>query len=168
MLRHAGCGYWFARHVAQLKEANSTEFDPKTSEPVVAMVTEWVDASGDVLDRNETSDLGGTMRLGEQLCHLTNGSKTAEIYGGNTCTERHRHRYEVNNHYVDVLEKAGLVISARSTDKSLVEMIELPEHPWFVAGQFHPELTSTPRDGHPLFESFISASKQQYAKTKLT
>lgn len=154
----------FARHVAQLKEANSTEFDPKTSEPVVAMVTEWVDASGDVLDRNETSDLGGTMRLGEQLCHLTKGSKTAEIYGGNTCTERHRHRYEVNNHYVEALEKAGLVISARSTDKSLVEMIELPEHPWFVAGQFHPELTSTPRDGHPLFESFIAASKKQYAK----
>ena len=148
----------FARHVAQLKEANSTEFDSKTKHPVVAMVTEWVDESGQILDRDENSDLGGTMRLGEQLCHLTSGSKTAEIYGSDTCTERHRHRYEVNNNYVEQLEQAGLIFSARSSDKNLVEMIELPEHPWFVAAQFHPELTSTPRDGHPLFEGFVAAA----------
>lgn len=148
----------FARNVAGLEGAHSTEFDPETPHPVVGLITEWLDAEGQVELRNETSDLGGTMRLGAQKCYLKEGSKAREVYGDEWITERHRHRYEVNNNYIEQLEKAGLVFGGLSEDKKLVEMIEIPEHPWFVAGQFHPEFTSTPRDGHPLFEGFVGAA----------
>ncbi|MBY5921481.1 CTP synthase [Ferrimonas balearica] len=148
----------YARNVAGLKGAHSTEFDPKSKHPVVGLITEWLDAEGKVEERTETSDLGGTMRLGGQLCHLVKGTKAQALYGSDTCVERHRHRYEVNNNYREALEKAGLVFSGLSTDKKLVEMIEIPSHPFFVAGQFHPEFTSTPRDGHPLFEGFVKAA----------
>ncbi|GIU43975.1 CTP synthase [Shewanella algidipiscicola] len=148
----------FARHVAGLEGAHSTEFNKETPHPVVGLITEWIDEEGNVEQRHEESDLGGTMRLGAQLCHLIEGTKAAEAYKGLTCVERHRHRYEVNNTYRERLEKAGLVFSGLSSDRQLVEMIELPNHPWFVAGQFHPEFTSTPRDGQPLFEGFIGAA----------
>ncbi|MBY6187068.1 CTP synthase [Marinobacter hydrocarbonoclasticus] len=148
----------YARNVAGLKGAHSTEFDAKSKHPVVGLITEWLDAEGNVEERTESSDLGGTMRLGGQLCHLVKGTKAHELYGNDTCVERHRHRYEVNNNYREKLEKAGLVFSGLSTDKKLVEMIEIPSHPFFVAGQFHPEFTSTPRDGHPLFEGFVKAA----------
>ncbi|MCH1918370.1 CTP synthase [Shewanella sp. A3A] len=156
----------FARHVAGLEGAHSTEFKQDTPHPVVGLITEWIDEDGQVEHRTEKSDLGGTMRLGAQLCHLKAGTKAATAYGSETCIERHRHRYEVNNTYVERLEKAGLVFSGLSSDRKLVEMIELPNHPWFVAGQFHPEFTSTPRDGHPLFEGFVSAANS-YQKQKL-
>lgn len=148
----------FARNVAGLTDAHSTEFNPETSAPVVGLINEWLDEEGQVEYRHEDSDLGGTMRLGSQLCHLLPNTKVNKIYGSDTIYERHRHRYEVNNNFRDELTKAGLVFSGLSTDKSLVEVIEIPEHPWFVAGQFHPEFNSTPRDGHPLFESFVAAS----------
>ncbi|MDO6620449.1 CTP synthase [Shewanella sp. 6_MG-2023] len=148
----------FARHVAKLEGAHSTEFKPETEHPVIGLITEWINEEGNVELRHEASDLGGTMRLGAQLCHLAEGSKAAAAYNSTTCVERHRHRFEVNNNYVDRLEKAGLVFSGLSSDRKLVEMIELPNHPWFVAGQFHPEFTSTPRDGHPLFEGFVAAA----------
>ncbi|MCK8043516.1 MULTISPECIES: CTP synthase [Shewanella] len=148
----------FARHVAGLEGAHSTEFMPETPHPVVGLITEWINEDGKVEERHEESDLGGTMRLGAQLCHLEEGTKAAAAYKGNTCVERHRHRYEVNNNYKERLEKAGLIFSGLSSDRSLVEMIELPNHPWFVAGQFHPEFTSTPRDGQPLFEGFVAAA----------
>ncbi|MCL1123981.1 CTP synthase [Shewanella surugensis] len=148
----------FARNVAGLDGAHSTEFDPDTPHPVVGLITEWINEEGDVELRDAASDLGGTMRLGAQLCHLVEGSKAANAYGGLTCVERHRHRYEVNNHYRECLEKAGIIFSGLSSDRQLIEMIELPNHPWFVAGQFHPEFTSTPRDGQPLFEGFIAAA----------
>ncbi len=148
----------FARNVAGLEGAHSTEFNPETPHPVVGLITEWIDKEGNVEQRHEESDLGGTMRLGAQLCHLLEGSKAAAAYKGLTCVERHRHRYEVNNTYRERLEKAGLVFSGLSSDRQLVEMIELPNHPWFVAGQFHPEFTSTPRDGQPLFEGFVAAA----------
>lgn len=148
----------FARHVAGLEGAHSTEFQKETPHPVVGLITEWLNEDGNVEQRHETSDLGGTMRLGAQLCHLEEGTKAAAAYQGNTCVERHRHRYEVNNNYKDRLEKAGLVFSGLSSDRQLVEMIELPNHPWFVAGQFHPEFTSTPRDGQPLFVGFVAAA----------
>ena len=148
----------FARHVAGLEGAHSTEFQKETPHPVVGLITEWLNENGNVEQRHETSDLGGTMRLGAQLCHLEEGTKAAAAYQGNTCVERHRHRYEVNNNYKDRLEKAGLVFSGLSSDRQLVEMIELPNHPWFVAGQFHPEFTSTPRDGQPLFVGFVAAA----------
>lgn len=148
----------FARNVAGLEGAHSTEFDPETPHPVVGLITEWLDAEGQVEMRNETSDLGGTMRLGAQKCYLKEGSKARAVYGDEWITERHRHRYEVNNNYIEQLEQAGLVFGGLSEDKKLVEMIEIPEHPWFVAGQFHPEFTSTPRDGHPLFEGFVGAA----------
>ncbi|MCH1925471.1 CTP synthase [Shewanella sp. C32] len=156
----------FARHVAGLEGAHSTEFKQDTPHPVVGLITEWIDEDGQVEHRTEKSDLGGTMRLGAQLCHLKAGTKAATAYGSETCIERHRHRYEVNNTYVERLEKAGLIFSGLSSDRKLVEMIELPNHPWFVAGQFHPEFTSTPRDGHPLFEGFVSAANS-YQKQKL-
>ncbi|MCL1073527.1 CTP synthase [Shewanella dokdonensis] len=156
----------FARHVAGMEGAHSTEFDPKTPYPVVGLITEWIDEEGHVEHRDEASDLGGTMRLGAQLCHLIPGTKAAAAYGSDTCVERHRHRYEVNNTFVPRLEQAGLVFSGLSSDRKLVEMIELPDHPWFVAGQFHPEFTSTPRDGHPLFEGFVAAASV-YQKSKL-
>lgn len=148
----------FARHVAKLEGAHSTEFKPETEHPVIGLITEWINEEGNVEQRHEASDLGGTMRLGAQLCHLAEGSKAAAAYNSTTCVERHRHRFEVNNNYVERLEKAGLVFSGLSSDRKLVEMIELPNHPWFVAGQFHPEFTSTPRDGHPLFEGFVAAA----------
>ncbi len=148
----------FARNVAGLENAHSSEFDKTTPHPVVGLITEWIDEEGNIEQRHENSDLGGTMRLGAQLCHLEEGTKAAAAYGATTCVERHRHRYEVNNTYKERLEKAGLIFSGLSSDRELVEMIELPNHPWFVAGQFHPEFTSTPRDGQPLFEGFIAAA----------
>jgi len=148
----------FARHVAQLPEANSTEFNPDTPHPVVALVNEWVDASGQIEQRSHHSDLGGTMRLGGQPCVLKPGSLAHRLYGKESVVERHRHRYEVNNGYVQQLEQNGLVVSGRSQDNKLVEMIELPNHRWFVACQFHPEFTSNPRDGHALFTGFINAA----------
>lgn len=148
----------FARNVLGLKGANSTEFDKNSPHPVIGLITEWITADGAVEKRDESSDLGGTMRLGAQECRLVNGSKAREIYGADVIVERHRHRYEVNNNYVDQLQKAGLRIGGWSADDTLVEVVELPDHPWFVACQFHPEFTSTPRDGHPLFSSFVKAA----------
>ncbi|GKW51838.1 CTP synthase [Pseudoalteromonas sp. MEBiC 03607] len=148
----------YARNVAGLEDANSTEFNAKSAHPVVGLITEWQDADGNVEIRDEQSDLGGTMRLGAQKCHLTPGSKVSEVYGSDEIVERHRHRYEVNNHYVEQLEKAGLSFTGLSEDKKLVEIIENKDHPWFIAAQFHPEFTSTPRDGHPLFEGFVAAA----------
>lgn len=148
----------FARNVLGLSDANSTEFDGKTANPVIGLITEWTDADGSVEQRTTDSDLGGTMRLGAQECHLVAGSKVADVYGNETIVERHRHRYEFNNHYLDRIQQAGLQISGWSSDDSLVEVVELPDHPWFVACQFHPEFTSNPRDGHPLFTSFVSAA----------
>ena len=149
----------FARNVAGLKDANSTEFDPKTPHPLVGLITEWKNADGKVEQRSEDSDLGGTMRLGAQQCPIVPETKAFAIYGAEV-NERHRHRYEVNNNYVDQLEKAGLVISARTPTEQLCEMVELPDaaHPWFVACQFHPEFTSNPRSGHPLFNAYIAAA----------
>jgi CTP synthase len=148
----------YARNVAGISDAYSTEFDANAKSPVVAMITEWVEADGTVATRNVDSDLGGTMRLGAQLCHLLPGSTAKACYGSDEIVERHRHRYEVNNNYVQQLEEAGLIISGRSQDRSLVEIVEVPDHPWFVACQFHPEFTSTPRDGHPLFSGFVGAA----------
>ncbi len=148
----------YARNVAGLTDANSTEFDPESSYPVIGLINEWLDEEGQIEYRNEHSDLGGTMRVGSQMCHLMKGTKAYDVYGSETINERHRHRYEVNNNYREQLSKAGLVFSGLSADKKLVEVIELPDHPWFIAGQFHPEFNSTPRDGHPLFESFVAAS----------
>ncbi|RCU51868.1 MULTISPECIES: CTP synthase [Corallincola] len=148
----------YARHVAGMEGAHSTEFDIESAYPVVGLITEWLDAEGNVEQRTEQSDLGGTMRLGTQLCHLLDGSRARELYGNATVEERHRHRYEVNNNFRKQLEKAGLKITGLSADKKLVEIIEIPEHPWFVACQFHPEFTSTPRDGHPLFTGFVAAA----------
>ncbi|MEI8647701.1 hypothetical protein P4S73_06710 [Paraglaciecola sp. Hal342] len=126
------------------------------------MITEWLDADGSTALRSEASDLGGTMRLGSQLCHLIPDSKVYELYGSAEIYERHRHRYEVNNNLREKLETAGLKVTGLSTDKRLVEVIELGDHPWFVAGQFHPEFNSTPRDGHPLFEGFVKAAGEYY------
>jgi len=148
----------FARNVVGLKEANSTEFDRQCKNPVIGLITEWVDESGRVEIRDEHSDLGGTMRLGAQECRLEKDSKTREIYGRDIIVERHRHRYEVNNNYVDRLQQAGLRIGGWSSDDNFVEVVEIADHPWFVACQFHPEFTSTPRDGHPLFTSFVAAT----------
>jgi CTP synthase len=153
----------YARHKANMPSANSTEFDPKTPYPVIALVTSFLTEKGIRQTRTETSDLGGTMRLGAQSCELVSGSLAEKIYGKKFIQERHRHRYEVNNDLLSKLETAGLKISARITDGHLVEMIEIPDHPWFVACQFHPEFRSTPRDGHPLFTQFIIAAIQ-YAK----
>ncbi|MGB1298130.1 MAG: CTP synthase, partial [Psychrobium sp.] len=153
----------YARNVAGLERAHSTEFDAETAHPVVGLITEWLDEDGNVEQRSESSDLGGTMRVGAQLSHLEEGSKVAELYNSTTCMERHRHRYEVNNNYVEQLKGAGLSFTGLSQDKKLVEIIEINEHRWFVAGQFHPEFTSTPRDGHPLFEGFVAAAMQPKA-----
>ena len=150
----------YARNVAGLDGANSTEFDSASPHPVVGLITEWLDAEGNVEQRDEESDLGGTMRLGSQLCHLTEGSKVHQVYGSAEIVERHRHRYEVNNNYVERLEQAGLAFTGLSEDKKLVEIIENKDHPWFIAAQFHPEFTSTPRDGHPLFEGFVAAARE--------
>lgn len=148
----------YARHKCGLENANSTEFDPKTDHPVVGLIEEWIDRDGTLEERDSQSDLGGTMRLGSQDCHLVPGSQAQKIYDSDLIRERHRHRYEVNNNYRALLESEGLVIGGLSFDKTLVETIELPDHPWFFASQFHPEFTSTPRDGHPLFRQFIKAA----------
>ena len=150
----------FARNVAGLKDAHSTEFVQDTPFPVIGLITEWLDASGKVEKRDEDSDLGGTMRLGAQVCLLKDGSKAREIYGAPEITERHRHRYEVNNTLLSKLEEKGLVVAGRAPGTDLCEMIELPAdvHPWFVACQFHPEFTSNPRQGHPLFSSYVKAA----------
>ena len=152
----------YARNVAGLENANSTEFDSQSPYPVVGLITEWLDAKGDTEQRDESSDLGGTMRLGSQLCHLIPGSKVHESYGSSEIYERHRHRYEVNNNLRPELEAAGLKVTGLSTDKRLVEVIEVEDHPWFVAGQFHPEFNSTPRDGHPLFTGFVKAAGEYH------
>jgi len=154
----------YARNVAGLTGANSTEFDKQSEHPVIGLITEWTDRSGEVEVRGENSDLGGTMRLGAQTCHLAAGSRVAEAYGNTEIRERHRHRYEVNNNYVPLLEEAGLKITGRSVDGELVEVVEAPDHPWFVACQFHPEFTSTPRDGHGLFTGFIKAALARQAQ----
>ena len=148
-----------ARDLAGLNGANSTEFDKDTEDPVIALITEWKDAAGQLEQRNENSDLGGTMRLGGQECQLLEGSLAKQLYQSDKIIERHRHRYEFNNTYQEKLEATGMVIAGRSGDGELVEMIEVPEHPWFIACQFHPEFTSTPRDGHPLFTGFIKAAR---------
>ena len=151
----------YARHVAGMDDAHSTEFNSESKHPVIALITEWTDAEGNKETRDEHADLGGTMRLGAQGCRLAKGSRARDCYGEELITERHRHRYEVNDGFIPKLEQAGLVISGRSEDGSLVEMVEVADHPWFVACQFHPEFTSTPRDGHPLFSSFVKAALAQ-------
>ncbi|HGN1706930.1 TPA: glutamine hydrolyzing CTP synthase [Providencia rettgeri] len=156
----------FARNVANMAGANSTEFKADCKFPVVALITEWRDEEGNLEVRSEESDLGGTMRVGGQPCHLVNGSLVREMYGAETIIERHRHRYEVNNLLLKRIEDAGLKIAGRSVDNKLVEIIENPNHPWFVACQFHPEFTSTPRDGHPLFAGFVKAAGK-YQKGEL-
>lgn len=154
----------YARDVAGMAGANSTEFDPDTKYPVVALITEWKDESGKVEKRSDKSDLGGTMRLGGQLCHLQPGSKVRELYGQDDIVERHRHRYEVNNNLIKQITDKGLKIAGLSTDNKLVEIIETPNHPWFIGVQFHPEFTSNPRKGHPLFSGFIKAAKEYQDK----
>ena len=156
----------YARNVAGISDATSTEFNRSTKSPLIGLITEWLDERGEVQQRNAESDLGGTMRLGAQKSELVAGTKTAEVYGSNDIIERHRHRYEMNNRYIPVLEENGMKISGYSPVQRLVETVEIPEHPWFIAVQFHPEFTSSPRDGHPLFASFIDAAKKQYQKTK--
>lgn len=155
----------YARNVAGMSDANSSEFSKTTKHPVVGLITEWQDSEGNLEIRSEDSQLGGTMRLGAQTCYLTKGSRARELYGNDEIQERHRHRYEVNNALLPQLQEAGLTVSGWSSDKKLVEIIEIPNHPWFVAAQFHPEFTSTPRDGHPLFSGFIKAAKE-YQQTK--
>lgn len=153
----------FARHVAGLPQAHSSEFEPDTPDPVIALITQWHADGGDVVAA-DTSRKGGTMRLGAQRCNLSSGTRSHELYGADHIVERHRHRYEFNNTYRDQLAAAGLVFAGEQPDDGLVEIIELKDHPWFVACQFHPEFTSTPRDGHPLFRGFISAAREHAAQ----
>jgi CTP synthase len=153
----------FARDVAGMEGAHSTEFDPETPHPVIALITEWLDREGRVEKREAGADLGGTMRLGGQTCALAADSLVRKVYGSDTVVERHRHRYEVNNIYLNRLQQAGLKVSGKSEDGRLCEMVELPRegvnaHPWFIGCQFHPEFTSTPRAGHPLFTAFVRAA----------
>ena len=160
----------YARHKAGLDSANSTEFDPDTPHPVVALITEWQNRDGSIEKRTASSDLGGTMRLGSQPCEVQAGTLAHRTYGTTRVAERHRHRYEVNNHYLPRIEAAGLVVSARARSPlagDLCEMIELADHPWFFGCQFHPEFTSNPRRGHPLFVGFVRAAlaRQQQAGT---
>jgi CTP synthase len=152
----------FARDVMGLESAHSTEFSPKSPDPVIALITEWQDRTGIKEVRDEKSDLGGTMRLGAQDARLKPGTQAHEIYGKDVISERHRHRYEFNNNYMQKMEQAGMVFSGLSPD-DLVEVVELPAHPWFIAVQFHPEFTSNPRDGHPLFTGFVRAARQHAA-----
>ena len=152
----------YARHVAGLEGAYSTEFDRHAKHPVIGLITEWQTAEGEVEQRGEDSDLGGTMRLGSQYCRLQDGTLAREVYGQEVISERHRHRYEFNEHYRATLDSAGLTFSGMSADNSLVEMIEIKDHPWFLACQFHPEFTSTPRDGHPLFTAFVKAALKHH------
>ncbi|NNG11869.1 MAG: C26 family cysteine hydrolase domain-containing family, partial [Halobacteria archaeon] len=148
----------FARHVAGLDGAHSTEFLRNTAHPVIALITEWSREDGGLEKRSEDSDLGGTMRLGGQKCQLAEGSLAQALYQRDVIVERHRHRYEFNNHYRKLLEDKGLVMSGISIDGKLVEVVEIRNHPWFIGCQFHPEFTSTPRDGHPLFTGYINAA----------
>jgi CTP synthase len=150
----------YARHVAGMTDAHSTEFDPLTPYPVIGLITEWQTADGHFERRDENSDLGGSMRLGGQVCLLEAGSVARDVYGKNEILERHRHRFEVNNALRGQLETTGLRVSGRAPGTDLCEMIELPQeiHPWFVACQFHPEFTSNPREGHPLFNAFVEAA----------
>ena len=156
----------YARNVAGIADATSTEFNRSTKAPLIGLITEWLDERGEVQQRSVDSDLGGTMRLGAQKSELVPGTKTAAVYGSDEIIERHRHRYEMNNRYIPVLEEKGMKISGYSPIQHLVETVEIPAHPWFIAVQFHPEFTSSPRDGHPLFAGFIDAAKKQYQKTK--
>ena len=156
----------YARHVVGIVDATSTEFNRSTKSPLIGLITEWLDERGEVQQRNADSNLGGTMRLGAQKSELVAGTKTAQVYGSDDIIERHRHRYEMNNRYIPVLEEKGMKISGYSPIQHLVETVEIPAHPWFVAVQFHPEFTSSPRDGHPLFASFIDAAKKQYQNSK--
>ncbi|MEM7053447.1 MAG: CTP synthase [Pseudomonadota bacterium] len=155
----------FARNVCGLEAANSTEIDANTPHPIIGLITEWLDESGQRELRKEGGDLGGTMRLGAQRCRLAEDSRSRVLYGNDEIVERHRHRYEFNNHYRAAVTEHGLKLAGLSTDDMLVEMIELPDHPWFIACQFHPEFTSTPRDGHPLFTGFIQAALAYSKKT---
>ena len=150
----------YARNVTRLKLANSTEFDKTTNYPVVGLISEWLDSEGSIERRDSNSDLGGTMRLGSQECILENNSLTRVLYKKSSIQERHRHRYEVNNNLIDILVSKGLKVVGKSADKMLVEVIEIDEHPWFIGCQFHPEFTSDPRSGHPLFTGFIKAAKK--------
>ncbi|MEZ5590491.1 MAG: CTP synthase [Gammaproteobacteria bacterium] len=156
----------YARNVAGLVGANSTEVRRDAQHPVIALITEWRTDGGDVERRSEQSDLGGTMRLGAQQCRLTPGSLAQQIYDAEFITERHRHRYEFNNRYRGILQDAGMVFSGWSVDNELAEVIELPGHPWFLGCQFHPEFTSTPRDGHPLFKSFVQAALRYHQTSR--
>jgi CTP synthase len=156
----------FARHVVGWAEANSTEFHKETPYSVIALISEWMDADGSKKIRNESSHLGGTMRLGAQPCKLREGTLAHRVYGSAEITERHRHRYEVNNTYLTELVQQGLIVSGTSADGTLAEMIELADHPWFLAVQFHPEFTSNPRTSHPLFKSFMHAARTQHQKDK--
>jgi CTP synthase len=155
----------YARNVCGLTGANSTEIDRATPHPIVALITEWQNVDGSKEQRDESSDIGGTMRLGAQSCLLEEGSKVRELYGKETISERHRHRYEINNNYIEQLCNKGMRVVGWSEDRSLVEIVELPDHPWFVACQFHPEFTSSPRGGHPLFTGYVKAA---LARKKVT
>jgi len=148
----------YARHKAGMTDAHSTEFEPATTHPIVALISEWRDAAGQVETRSANSNLGGTMRLGGQVCKLEASSLARDVYGSDEITERHRHRYEVNNALLPQLQQAGLKVSGLSASDGLCEMVELPDHPWFIGCQFHPEFTSTPRAGHPLFKAFVEAA----------
>jgi CTP synthase len=154
----------YARNKAGLEDANSTEFDADTPYPVIALITEWVGRGGMVEHRNKGSGLGGTMRLGAQKCRLRRESRSRFVYGTDIISERHRHRYEFNNTYMDLLQDAGLLIAGKTIDGNLVEVAEVPDHPWFIGCQFHPEFTSTPRDGHPLFRGFIDAANAYHGE----
>jgi CTP synthase len=156
----------YARHMAGLEGANSTEFDPHTPNPVIALINEWKDEDGTIKTRDENSDLGGTMRLGAQSSDVQPGTLAHSIYG-DVVTERHRHRYEANVQYLDQLRAAGLVISALTQREQLTEIVELPKevHPWYIGVQFHPEFKSTPWNGHPLFNAFIKAAMDGQAKS---
>jgi CTP synthase len=149
----------FARNVLGLAGAHSTEFDPRSAHPVIALISEWQDRDGSLQKRDEKSSVGGTMRLGAQECRLQAGTLAHDLYGTEIIRERHRHRFEFNNNYLDQLSNAGMVFSGFSID-GLVEVVELPDHPWFLACQFHPEFQSNPRDGHPIFSGFIRAARQ--------
>jgi CTP synthase len=148
----------FARNVAQLEGAHSTEFLPNSPHPVIGLITEWLGESGEIELRDENSDLGGSMRLGSQQCRLQQDSLAFSLYQKDVITERHRHRYEFNNQYIEKLEAHGMRFSGKSIDGRLVEVVEISDHPWFLACQFHPEFTSTPRKGHPLFSGFVKAA----------
>ncbi len=155
----------YARNVAGMSDANSSEFDPQSQHPVIALITEWTTSEGTTETRDHTTDLGGSMRLGGQECHLLEGSLARKVYDRVSVIERHRHRYEFNNDYRKELQKKGLRIGGISIDGELVEMVEVPDHPWFLACQFHPEFTSTPRDGHPLFTGFVNAAIEHQEKS---